>query len=175
MKILLVTLLFIPFLGFSQKPNEEIDLSKIHVLIDTEFNDINKAIFKIDDVVYPPSVAMSLNSDDFENVNVIKNDPNFPNGILKIKTKNNIKINPITLKDLVSKYTKLSGNQNIYNVNNQIINEKSNEYLIDENNVLSITIKEIDKADLKFNYIKINTKSKENIEDFKKSKLRVKK
>ena len=28
MKILLVTLLFIPFLGFSQKPNEEIDLSK---------------------------------------------------------------------------------------------------------------------------------------------------
>ena len=118
---------------------------------------------------------MSLNSDDFENVNVIKNDPNFPNGILKIKTKNNIKINPITLKDLVSKYTKLSGNQNIYNVNNQIINEKSNEYLIDENNVLSITIKEIDKADLKFNYIKINTKSKENIEDFKKSKLRVKK
>ncbi|MEG0930414.1 hypothetical protein [Algoriella sp.] len=91
MKILLVTLLFIPFLGFSQKPNEEIDLSKIHVLIDTEFNDINKAIFKIDDVVYPPSVAMSLNSDDFENVNVIKNDPNFPNGILKIMTKNNIK------------------------------------------------------------------------------------
>lgn len=88
-------------------------------------------------------------------------------GKLIIETKNNYNLKLISLNNLKLKYTSLKENSTIFIVDNVIINEDYNGFMVDENYILKITIGNFENKNenLKLNIIEIFTRSDKNIED----------
>jgi hypothetical protein len=84
-----------------------------------------------------------------------------------IKTKTDYNLRLISLTDLKLKYTDLKKKSTLFMVNGEIINDNYDKTLIDENYILKISVEKIEnRAErLKFNLVKIWTKTDENIRE----------
>ena len=88
-------------------------------------------------------------------------------GQIHIKTRSDYNYNPktISLTELKNKYTEFKGNPVIFMIDGNIVNADYNNYVIDENNVLTIIVDKFQNAkeSIDWGLIKLLTKSEENI------------
>ncbi len=61
----------------------------------------------------------------------------------------------------------------IFYIDDKLIENKADNYFVDENAILKIQIQNLDKADVDCNIIKIYTKTKKNIEKIKNPEIRI--
>ena len=182
MKIFVSILLFCPFFGLSQNldgkvpglssNNKELDLNKVHVFYSNESRHASEnAVYFLNGSISDSSILKSINPNDFKDVKVIKNNPEYPQGIIELYLKDGVEVKSISLNDLLLKYTSIRSNSVIFMIDNVMIDSKSSSFLLNENNVLSITVKEYKHSDMAYHLISIKTKSEENIKEFKNPKL----
>jgi DNA repair ATPase RecN len=95
-------------------------------------------------------------------------------GQIFINTKDNYKPKLISLNDLKSKYTDLKNASSVFMIDHEIINDDYDKCIVDENYILKISVERIEnnKERLKFNLIRILTKTKENIRKSKEIRIR---
>lgn len=86
-------------------------------------------------------------------------------GQIFITTNRDYKFNVVTLTDLELKYAKFMDAPTLFMINNQLINEDYDKFILDQNYLLRINIETIEnpKENLRFNLIRILTKTQENI------------
>ncbi len=121
----------------------------------------------------------TINPNLIESIDVIKRDTTIAHvqyyGIIKIRTKPDHNIKPISLTQLKLKYTNLKNNTAVFIVDNQIINTGDyGNYFVDENFIFKIIVQKItnEKEGLELNVVKLFTKSEENILKSKDIRLR---
>lgn len=123
-------------------------------------------------------VLTTINPEIIESINVIKQNKEIQGkkyfGQIHIKTKDNYPLKLISLNDLKLKYTDLNSNPALFFINNQIVHDNYDEFLVDEHYILRIIIEEVNHKEekLKINTIRLLTKSKENIEKSKEIRIR---
>ena len=73
----------------------------------------------------------------------------------------------MTLKELVNKYLRTEINPVIFQIDDTIVDYNENEYLVDENYILKIEVTKIKMTKLSsdVNFIKLITKTPENIKN----------
>jgi len=106
-----------------------------------------------------------------EKIEVLKGDTMINNvryyGQIHIKTRSDYNYNPkaISLTELKNKYTEFKGKPVIFMIDGNIVNADYDNYLIDENDLLTIIIDKFQNAkeDTGWGLIKLLTKSEENI------------
>ena len=111
----------------------------------------------------------TINPKSIESINIAKGDKQledtFHHGQIEIKTKDNYNIQPISLNQLKHKYTSLKKETVIFTVDNELITENYDNYFVDENYLLRMTIENTKIINEKkaIIFIKILTKSENNI------------
>lgn len=82
--------------------------------------------------------------------------------------------NLISLTDLKQKYTNLKNEVTVFMIDDHIIKENYDQYLVDEKDILKIIVDTIEMKDEKttINVVRLLTRSKENIEESKKIYIR---
>ena len=161
-------------LSFAQTTTKpEIDLSKIYVeYVNNEIKKNSDAVvFLVDGKKYPASIIRTIKPEAIKNINVIKSSALYPEGAVEIETEKQAKINLLSLKDLIKQQTNHQSDDNIYFIDNELIEFKASEYFVDQNNIFRIVIKPIQTADVNYNLIKIYTKTDKNISDFTNPKI----
>jgi hypothetical protein len=95
-------------------------------------------------------------------------------GQIFINTKSNYKLHFISLTDLKLKYTNLKKNSTIFMIDNELINDNYDNFLVDENNILKISVEKIVNREekLKFNFVKIWTRTEKNIRESNEIRIR---
>jgi hypothetical protein len=95
-------------------------------------------------------------------------------GQIFIKTDQNYQFNFISLTDIKLKYSKLKDAPTLFMVNNELINEDYDQYILDQNYLLRISIETIEnpKENIRFNLIRVLTKTPENIKKVKEIRIR---
>lgn len=95
-------------------------------------------------------------------------------GQVFIATKDNYEVMLISLNDLKLKYTDLKKDPVVFMIDNEIINDDYDKYLVDENYIFRIFVEKIEnkKERLRFNLIRILTKTEENIRKSKEIRIR---
>jgi len=133
-----------------------------------QHNDNNPAYF-VNGIQVGDKTAMTLNPNKIESINVEKenfelNEKKYY-GKINIQTKKNYKPNFITLEKLAEKYLSAETNPMIFQIDDAIIDQNENEYLVDENYILKIELTKIKNPKLNsdVNFIKLVTKTPENI------------
>jgi hypothetical protein len=96
------------------------------------------------------------------------------NGQTYIKTKSNYVPKFISLSNLKEKYTNLKNKPVIFMVDDNLVNDDYDKYMVDENYLLKIVIDKIKNAkeNINLDVIKLVTKSDENIKESKKIMIR---
>jgi hypothetical protein len=95
-------------------------------------------------------------------------------GQIFINTKSDYNLQLISLTDLKLKYTDLKNSSTIFMIDNEIISDNYDSFLVDENYILRISVEKIDnrKERVKFNLVKIWTRTEENIRKSKEIRIR---
>jgi len=115
----------------------------------------------------------SLNPHKIENIEVLNGDTLIDNvqyyGKIHIKTKSDYNPKSISLTELKNKYTNLNGKPVIFMIDGNIVNADYDNYLIDENNLLTIIVDKFQNAkeNIDLGLIKLLTKSEGNIKNRK--------
>ncbi|MGV0964462.1 hypothetical protein [Empedobacter falsenii] len=169
MKKLLLAFVFLPLLSFAQDVNES---PRKGIFDSSVIKESNKPAYFIDGISYPSTILDFLNPLDIKNIKVEKSNAEFPNGKIVLTT-NNISINSISLKQLIEKRTNVKSNNNIFFINNKLIENKADDYFVDENAILQIQIQHLDKADVDCYIIKIYTNTYKNIDQIKNPEIRI--
>ncbi|MGV0980267.1 hypothetical protein [Empedobacter falsenii] len=183
MKKLLLAFVFLPMLSFAQIKELETKIVGHKISSNSiNQNEINVNYIKnsgisqvaliIDGISYPSTILDFLNPLDIKNIKVEKSNAEFPNGKIVLAT-NNISINSISLKQLIEKRTNVKSNNNIFFINNKLIENKADDYFVDENAILQIQIQHLDKADVDCYIIKIYTNTYKNIDQIKNPEIRI--
>lgn len=153
----------------------------IQVIYTKKNNHLNKKkpAYFLNEKLISENVVYFLDPKDITECKVDKNDIVIENvkynGQIKIKTKdNNYQPKLISLNDLKIKYIDQNGNSTVFQIDNLIINDDYEKYLVDENHILRIVVDEFENSNekLKFNIIKIYTRSEENIKASKQILIR---
>jgi len=150
-----------------KNPNRDTTLRVIHV--DRNKVERQPAFIINGKYVMNQSLVSSLNPNWIENIKVAKGDTIINNvqyiGIIRIKTKNDYNPKAISLTELKNKYTEFKGKSVIFMIDGNIVNADYNNYVIDENNVLTIIVDKFQntKESIDWGLIKLLTKSEENI------------
>ena len=124
------------------------------------------------------SLLNSLNPNWIENIQVAKGDTIINNvqyiGIIRIKTKSDYNPKTISLTELKNKYTEFKNKPVIFMIDGNIVNADYDNYVIDENNVLTIIVDKFQntKESIDWGLIKLLTKSEENIKKRQQTILR---
>ena len=177
-----IILLFVTFNSFSQdiigkkstsKPNYS-ENSEIKVIYKDNLNKFHSktkpvGIFVNGIFIGDESVLNAINSEKIESLNIEKE--NFEKngkeyyGKILIEMKSDYNPIFISLKKLTSKYLTLNTSPIIFQIDENIINEDYNEYLVDENFILKIILNIIKttEKETEINLIKLITKTPENI------------
>ena len=177
-----IILLFVTFNSFSQdiigkkstsKPNYS-ENSEIKVIYKDNLNKFHSktkpvGIFVNGIFIGDESVLNAINSEKIESLNIEKE--NFEKngkeyyGKILIEMKSDYNPIFISLKKLTSKYLTLNTSPIIFQIDENIINEDYNEYLVDENFILKIILNKIKttEKETEINLIKLITKTPENI------------
>jgi hypothetical protein len=124
------------------------------------------------------TILKTLNPEEIESIHVSHQetvvDSQKYHGQIFIVTKREYVPNLISLNGLKSKYIYLKNEPTIFMINDEIIKEDYDKCKVDENYLLNISIQkiDIDKEKLHFNFIKILTKTEENIKKSKEIYIR---
>ena len=146
------------------KPDTIIKVSYVNKVISDK-----KPAFYLNGKFMDESIMKTMNFKYIEDLRIERQDIMVENkkfyGQTFIKTKSNYKVQPISLTDLKLKHTDLKNTSTIFMIDNEIINENYDNFLVDENNILSISVEKIENRNdrLKFNLVKIWTRTEENI------------
>ena len=133
-------------------------------------NGKNPAYF-VNGMLVGDKTVLTLNPNKIESVNVEKENLELNGkkyfGKINITTKENYKPNFITLEKLAEKYLSTETNPKIFQIDDTIIDQNENEYLVDENYILKIELTKIKNPKLNsdINFIKLVTKTPENIKN----------
>jgi hypothetical protein len=150
----------------------------IKVFYKNEIKSDKKPAYFINGKLANESILRSINPNEIETVNVEKENIEIENvkyyGKLYIVTKSTYKPKIISLNNLKLKYTNLKDNSTIFQIDNEIINANYESYLVDENYILKIIVEKFEnkKEKLDVNFIRLTTKSEENIKKSKEIILR---
>jgi len=180
--IIAFILLFVTFNFFSQdiigkksttKTNYS-ENSKIKVIYKDSLNKFHSnkksaGIFVNGAFLGDENVLNAINSEKIESLNIEKD--NFENNgkeyygkiLVKMKSEYNPKF--ITLKELIVKYLGLDKKTIVFQINEDVINQDYNEYLVDENFILKIILEKIQTTEksTEINLVKLITKTADNI------------
>ena len=127
---------------------------------------VNKELFNI------------LNPQKIENIEILRSDTLIDNikyhGKIYIITKNDYTPKSISLSGIKNKYTNLKGKPVLFFVDGNMINADYDNYLIDENNLLTMYIGKFENAKehINLSIITVLTRSDENIKNRKKVIIR---
>ncbi|OOV29861.1 hypothetical protein SAMN05444143_11316 [Flavobacterium succinicans] len=190
-KILFIATLFLSINSFGQKPtgkaqglritNQEIASKNdtiINVVYKNEIENNKKPAYFVNGKLINESILRSLNPNEIETVNVEKENIEIENikyyGKLYIVTKPTYKPKFISLNNLKLKYTNLKDNSTIFQIDNEIIYANYESYIVDENYILKIIVEKFEnkKEKLNVNFIRLITKSEENIKKSKEILIR---
>jgi hypothetical protein len=185
-KIFLISALLLVINCFGQKltgrvpglkiTNQEIASENdtiINVVYKNEIENNKKSAYFINGKLINERILRSLNPNEIETVNVEKENIEIENvkyyGKLYIVTKPTYKPKFISLNNLKLKYTNLTDNSIIFQIDNEIIKANYESYIVDENYILKIIVEPFENKNekLNVNFVNLITKSEENI---KKSK-----
>jgi len=150
-----------------KNPNRDTTLRVIHV--DRNKVERQPAFIINGKYVMNQSLVSSLNPNWIENIKVAKGDTIINNvqyiGIIRIKTKSDYNPKTISLTELKNKYTEFKNKPVIFMIDGNIVNADYDNYVIDENNVLTIIVDKFQntKESIDWGLIKLLTKSEENI------------
>ena len=185
-KTLFITLLLLAINCFGQVRTEKVSGLKITTTeTSTENDTIIKVVYKneiennkkpayfINGKFFNESILKTLNPNEIATVNVEKADIEIDNvnyfGKIKIETKSNYNPKLISLNNLKAKYLKFKENQTIFKIDNEIVKEDYDNFMVDENFILRIIVEKYEnkKEKLNVSFVNLITKTEENI---KKSK-----
>ena len=185
-KILFIATMLLSINSFGQKltgkvpglriTNQEIASENdtiINIVYKTAIENNKKPAYFINGILINEGILRTINPNDIATVNVEKENIEIENvkyyGKLYIVTKSTYKPKFISLNNLKLKYTNLKDNSTIFQIDNEIINANYESYLVDENYILKIIVEKFEnkKEKLNVNFIRLITKTEENI---KKSK-----
>lgn len=160
-------------LNITKNENSTVKDSIIKIVYknDTEIN--KKPAYFINDKLVNESILKTLDPNQILSINVEKNEIEIDNikyyGKLKIETKNNYFPKLISLNDLKAKYIEVREGQTIFKIDNEIINDDYDNFIVDEEFILKIIVENFVNVNekLKINIVNVITKTEENI---KKSK-----
>jgi len=113
----------------------------------------------------------NINPNNIANIEIHKADTLIDNklfhGQIYIKTKEGYTPKLISLTELKNKYTNLEGKSVIFMIDNDIVNEDYDKYMVDENHLLTIIVDKIQntKERVDLGLIKLLTKTEDNIKD----------
>jgi len=159
-----------------KNPNRDTTLRVIHV--DRNKVERQPAFIVNGKYVMNQSLLNSLNPNWIENIQVAKGDTIINNvqyiGIIRIKTKSDYNPKTISLTELKNKYTEFKNKPVIFMIDGNIVNADYDNYVIDENNVLTIIVDKFQntKESIDWGLIKLLTKSEENIKKRQQTILR---
>ena len=159
-----------------KNPNRDTILRVIHV--DRNKVERQPAFIVNGKYVMNQSLLNSLNPNWIENIQVAKGDTIINNvqyiGIIRIKTKSDYNPKTISLTELKNKYTEFKNKPVIFMIDGNIVNADYDNYVIDENNVLTIIVDKFQntKESIDWGLIKLLTKSEENIKKRQQTILR---
>jgi len=190
-KILFIATILLSINSFGQKltgkvpglriTNQEIASKNdtiINVVCKNEIENNKKPAYFINGKLINEIILRSLNPNEIETLNVEKENIEIEKvkyyGKLYIVTKSTYKPKFISLNNLKLKYTNLKDNSTIFQIDNEIINANYESYLVDENYILTIIVEKFEnkKEKLNVNFIRLITKSEENIKKSKEIILR---
>jgi hypothetical protein len=166
----------------------EVFLNKTKVLVaDTALrvihvdkNTLNQhpAYFINGQFIMNPSLSSTINPQNIDNINVVKRDTLINNvlyrGQLYIITKEGYSPRFITLTELKNKYTTLIGKPVIFMLDGNFITTDYETYMVDETNLLTIIIDNLQSVNEKMDIglIKLLSKTEENIKARKQIMIR---
>ena len=180
--IFTLIILFVTFNSFSQniigkksnakQPNysENSEIKVIYKDSLTKFHSKNKPVgIFVNGIFINENLISTINPDKIDTVKIEKesfekNGKKYFGKIL-LEMKSNYNPTFISLKKLTSKYLTLNTSPIIFQIDENIINEDYNEYLVDENFILKIILNKIKttEKETEINLIKLITKTPENI------------
>ncbi len=188
--ILTSIILLVTFQSFSQTLSGEISTSKpnysenseIKVIYNDSLNTLhskNKPVgIFVNGIFFNENLISTISPDKIETLTVQKesfekNGKEYFGKII-IEMKSDYKPNFMSLKELTSKYLTLNTNPIIFQIDENVINQDYNEYLVDENFILKIVLNKTktSRKNTEINLIKLITKTTENIK--KANEIRIK-
>ena len=173
-KFILFISMLLTVTAFAQNPTIKLRTHK-------EGNDTPKIIYAEEENKTHPQPAFfingkflntgvsSLNPNQIDSISVIKDKITIAGteymGQVHIKTKSNYISKIISLNGLKEKYTNSKNKSTIFMIDDNLISGDYNDYFVDENYLISITIDKVEntKENIHIDVIKLITKSEENI------------
>jgi len=135
-------------------------------------------VYYINEQLVNSTALTTLDPKIIESINVVKKPVKIEGkqfaGQIFIKTKANYHPKLISLNNLKLKYANLGKISTLFMIDNKVIDENYDKYFVDENYILQIIVEKVEnKAEkLKFNLVKLLTRTEENIKESKKIYLR---
>ena len=117
------------------------------------------------------SLMSTINPESIATMNVVKKDTIIDSvkyyGRIMIQGKTSNKHNYMSLNEFKSKYVSPSENVPVFQIDETIVDDDYNGYLIDEKNILRVIVTPVDnpKQKIKIDFINLLTKSNKNIEE----------
>lgn len=180
-KLLILLLLFAATNSFGQTIDRKtsgvsVNITKdpgsdtaLRVIYANKKNPERQPAFFINGKLMAEPLLNSLDPKRIESLDVVKGDTLINNiqynGRIYIKTKTDYNPKNISLTELKNKYTDLKGKPVIFMIDGDIVNADYDNYVVDENNLLTIIIDKFQNAkeSIDLGLIKLLTKSEENI------------
>jgi hypothetical protein len=185
-KTFFISALLLSIYSFGQVKSEKVNGLKItQTEINVENDTIIKVVYKnenqnnkkpayfLNNKIVNESILRTINPNEIATVNVEKENIEIENvtyyGKIYFTTKSTYKPKLISLNSLKLKFTNIKENSTIFKIDDEIINDNYENYLVDQNNILKINVEKFENnaEKLNLNIITIVTKTEENI---KKSK-----
>jgi hypothetical protein len=141
----------------------------IKVVYKNEIEDKKKPAYFINGKLINEGILRTINPNEIETVHIEKENIEVENvkyyEQLYIVTKSTYKPKFISLNNLKLKYTNVKGNSTIFKIDDGIIYEDYENYLVDEKNILRIIVEKFENKNekLNVNIINLTTKTLENI------------
>jgi hypothetical protein len=153
------------------------NINVIYIKIDSSQK---KPAFFLDGKLIPASLLSSSKTTPtkIKSINIVSEPIRIDNieysGKVQIVSIDNYIPKPISLKALKEKYTNLNNKPTLFVIDGNLVNEESSDYIVDEKNILSITIDALKVKDEQIDLalVKILTRSEENIKKSKEIRIK---
>ena len=166
--------------GLKMSNKEIVDLNDtiINVFYKKNIESEKKPAYFVNGLLANINIFKTINPNDIETVDVKKEKIEIENikyyGQIYLITKSTYNPKYLSLNDLKLKYTNIRDNSIIFKIDDEIIYENYEKYLIDEKFVLRIVVEKFENKNekLRVNIINLTTKTLENIKRIKEKMIR---